>query len=491
MLSYRDFAVIGAILTILAMAVDPFTQQVVQPYSCSRVIKGESATVPYSNNYTAGFSGMEGESQLDPQMESAMYVGLLDPPANTSAALEFECRTGNCSFPSTDDGATFLSLALESRCADIGSDVVFSIRNFTGPYNQTLTELTANIMLPGYSLQLGNWSGYVMQSGSRTPTDRPSHFLEQIVLLMISSDWGYRAEPQDTHAFECKFYPAVNTYSANITNGVLLEQVLDSQRMDVSAMPHYISHALFMVNRTIREGKWHECTENPEPSEEHSMPVSHGLPHDPRGTVIVTELPPEMLTDPSNNIMWWPRDCVYWLPSQTLEGLSDSISNLLGSGNLSYNWPIERPAGSPWSVNLWNNGTPTLDTVQAIMDGMTRSVTARLRQGDGFSVNIGPLNGMVWGSQTCVRVKWMWLALPAGLLLLTIVFLFLTIIKTRSRHARIWKSSIFAVLYSGLDEQTRQADGRVASLEEMKAAADRATVRLEDTKEGLRLVGQV
>lgn len=129
-LKSQGLAVIGAILTIVAMAVDPFTQQVVQFYSCSTMVEGERATVPFSNNYTGYIWG----AQLDPQMQSATYIGLVDPPANISTALKFECRTGNCTFPSTDDGATFMSLALESRCTDIGKDIAFSVgaRNTTG-----------------------------------------------------------------------------------------------------------------------------------------------------------------------------------------------------------------------------------------------------------------------------------------------------------------------------------------------------------------------
>lgn len=57
MLKSQDIAVIGALLTIVAMAVDPFTQQIVQYHSCPIVAEGERAMVPYSNNYTAGFWG--------------------------------------------------------------------------------------------------------------------------------------------------------------------------------------------------------------------------------------------------------------------------------------------------------------------------------------------------------------------------------------------------------------------------------------------------
>lgn len=490
-LKSQDLAVIGAILTIVAMAVDPFTQQVVQFHSCSTMVEGERATVPFSNNYTGYFW----RAQSDMKMQSATYIGLIDPPANISAALKFECRTGNCTFPETDDGATFMSLALESQCTDIGKDVAFSTstENFTDPVTgQEINPQTAtmNAMLPTYKLQLSNYSSKVMQSGSRAPTGCPSHFLTQVAFLTVSRHWGYQGEPQDSHAFECEFYPAVNTYSANITNDVLFEQTLDSQRMDVWTQKYSYPQVLLMVNRTIREGKWHERTGTPDPSDENNVPMDIDLRDISCGSEIIWGATPEGLTDPSYNITWWPQDCIYLLDLDIAEDLSEAISSLLGTGALSYDYTTQRAKGDPWSVNLWNNNTLTLDTVQATMDGMTRSVTACLRQGDGISINMGPANGTVWEVQTCVGVNWQWLALPAGLLLLTMVFLVLTIIRTRSKQARVWKSSIFAVLFSGLDQEMRNADKPMGSLEEMKAAADKATVRLEDTKEGFRLVGQ-
>lgn len=480
------------------MAIDPFTQQIIQLYSCLRVIEGERATVPFSNNYTAGayendyydwyyyYADYEARSQVDPQMLRAMYAGLL----NVSAALEFECKMGHCRFPATDDGATFLSLALETRCTDVSSDISLSSSVSFGTDNRT----TLHANLSHYELQVDNIfsktnkltiSDTVMRSVSRAPTDRPSHFLNQVAFLTLPTPSQDQPEPQDIHAFACEFYPVVNTYSANITNGMLLEQVLDSQPMDVwvdyDDQGDASMEALLIVDKTIREGEWQECTGNRSPSEENNVPLDYD--HSTPWPVS----PPENLTD--YNITWWPRDCVYAMPLQVAGGLFKAMSSLLGNETLSYDSWLEQPDGSPWSTTLWNNGTPSLDNFQATMAGMTRSVTARLRQGDGLSVNMGPANGTVYGTQTCIRVKWVWLALPAGLLLLTIVFLLLTIVKTRSRQAPVWKSSIFAVLFSGLDQQTRQG-GPVASLEEIKAAAGRVTVRLEDTKEGLRLVSQ-
>lgn len=495
-LKSRDLAVIGAILTIVAMAVDPFTQQIVQFYSCSMIVEGESATVPFSNNYTAGYSAKPaGTPQLAPQMDSqmnaAIYIGLVDPLANTSTALKFGCRTGNCTFPSANDGASFLSLALESHCADITRDLNFSVgtRNYTdGLTKEKVTRITYDAILPGrHGTHLENDEWQVMATGSEASTDWPASFLKKVSYIMTSME--HQSEPNYTRAFDCEFYPAVNTYSSNITNGVLSEQVLDSQPMKVWPV-EYGTHAMLIVNKTIRAGEWHECISSPDPSDEQNLPVSFVLTPYALGPMVATNLSQEELTKPHNNITWWPQDCVYWLPYQISESLSKAITDLIGSGVLSYNTEMDRASGLPWLVGLWNNGTPTLDTVQTTMDGMTRSVTARLRQGDGISVNAGPAHGAIWGVQTCVHVNWVWLALPAGLLLLTIVFLVLTILRTRSKQARVWKSSVLPVLFSGLDQETRKSGGPVVSLEEMKTAAERATVRLEDTKEGYRLVSQ-
>lgn len=492
----KDLAVIGAILTVVAMAIDPFTQQIVQFYSCSRMVGGERATVPYSNNYTAGYLGRPtGTPELDSQMQSAMYAGLLDPPVNTSAALSFSCRSGNCTFPSTENGAVFMSLAFQSRCVDISGDIHNSVNvtnSTNGDDDEIFTTITTNASLPDYGIYLTNESAYVMQSGNIYSSDWPSSFLNKIAFLMSPLD---DSPPQ---AFECEFYPTVNTYSANVTNGVLLEQVLDSQRMDVWSVP-WGTHTLLLMNRTIRAGQWHECSGADDRSDEHDFPVVWWPT--PPGPAPGTTYSMDDLTNKSstssaawNYTKWWPQDCVYSIPYAPTTGLSAALAGFLGNETLFFDAWTQRAQGNLWSVNLWQNGSATLDSVRGAMDGLARSVTARWRQGDGpVSDNVGPAVGAVWESQTCVRVNWPWIALPAALLLLTAVFVLLTVARTGSVAARggsVWKSSVLAVLFNGMDEKTRLASGPAASLAEMRVAAGTTAVRLRDTGDGFRLVGE-
>lgn len=520
------------------MAVDPFTQQVVQYYNCPINAEGDRAIVPFSNNYTAGVWGRPSSSprsvmvtkskdrtahvrrqtsnmadmvepcadiipseapELDLKAESAIYTGLLDPPVNISSVLNFECRTGNCTLPSAEDGAAFLSLALESRCADIQSNIFISqcLRNFTFMAEPSMFECAS---LSDYGItwdETGNLlnRSVVMQSGYKDAQGWPSSFLSKVSFLMKdrqkrwAKDWRL-----SLRAFECEFYPVVNTYSANITNGMLREQVLNSQRMDVWPV-HLDTHALLLVNRTIRRGEWHDCSSRSEPSDENNLPII-GWPSY-KGLRIGTSLPWEQLLNRSGNdwnrTQWWPQDCVYAISYAPTAGLSSTLNKLLGNSSLYFDEVTERAKGypwsdNPWSVNIWNGGNATLETVQAAMDGLARSVTARWRQGDGTSDNIGPARGIVWENQTCIRVNWAWISFPVGLLLSTIIFLFLTIWRTKSKGTQVWKGSILAVLFNGLD--LGQDAGPAVSLEEMRVAAEGANVRLAETKKGLRLVGE-
>lgn len=492
----RDLAFFGALLMLVAMAADPFTQQIVQYYSCSTIVDGEISSIPFSNNYTDGTMGRPtGTPSLDSQMQSALYVGLLDPPANVSAAITFDCRTGNCTFPATEDGASFMSLSMHAQCRDITSYISYSTNKTqydNGSSNVTSTYELASLEAYGISLQ--NDTAYVMQtraSGLTYTEDLvPFKYLNKYAFLM-----NRRSLDEDmktsTQAFECGFSPAVTTYGVNITNAVLVEHVLDIQPMDVWAVM-WGTHSLLTVNKTIRGGEWHECQSSMTPSEENNLPIINWTTAP--GPTDGSSNPMEYLTNTSfygNDTVWWPQDCVYWLPYVSTASLDAVLANFLGNETVYVDPWTARPTGNLWSVNVYNNGSATLDSVQDAMRGLADSITARWRTGDSVSNNVGPIRGTVWASQTCVHVNWAWLALPAALVLLTVVFLVLTVVRTSLTHGPglVWKSSILAVLFNGLSEGTRDAAGTVAGLREMGAKANATTVQLRETPDGYRLVG--
>lgn len=104
-----------------------------------------------------------------------------------------------------------------------------------------------------------------------------------------------------------------------------------------------------------------------------------------------------------------------------------------------------------------------------------------------------PALGVTYDTTTCVRVVWPWLTLPIVLVVMSGVFLALTIWKSKpglrnDSVPNVWKSSIFAVLYHGLSEDARLGPGAVSRLDDMKAAAEHAQVKLTRMNKDWRLV---
>ncbi|KAI0537681.1 hypothetical protein GGR58DRAFT_513653 [Xylaria digitata] len=457
---------------------------IIQYYSCSMIVEGSHASVPFSNNYTDGLLGRPtGAPELDSQMQSAIYIGLLNPPANASAALSFTCHTGNCTFPSTEEGATYMTLALGSECVDISSKIHYSVTktNYTGVPNQTVAEIWTNASLADYNIFLGNHSAgdamTMMQSGHKFSYEFPSSYLHKVAFFMRPANPG----PHTTRVFECAFYPAVHTYSANITNGVLIERLLDSQRMEVWPVP-FSGFTLLRVNRTISDGNWQECKSAANASEQYSIGI-----YDTSMSFPLVGAYGQGQFD-HKDTLWWRQPCIYYIGYPATVGLENAVFQFLGNETVALSPWTEKGEGNLWSVNLWKDGNATLNTVQTAMDGLGYAVTARWRQGDGISTNAGPLVGKTLENRTCVRVNWPWVILPASLLLLlTTIFLVLTIIRTNLDSGLVWKSSTLPMLFIGLDEKTRQSAGRVTELDEMKVAAMSATVQLRETKDGFRL----
>ena len=118
----------GALVTIVALAIDPFSQQVIKYTFCRQSVNNLGASVAVANNYTQAIGA------LDLQMASAAYVGILNPAANASAAIPFICETGNCTFSDNQNTnkATHESLAMCGECKDISKSIIKKHLNESG-----------------------------------------------------------------------------------------------------------------------------------------------------------------------------------------------------------------------------------------------------------------------------------------------------------------------------------------------------------------------
>ncbi len=115
-------------------------------------------------------------------------------------------------------------------------------------------------------------------------------------------------------------------------------------------------------------------------------------------------------------------------------------------------------------------------------------MTSFFRQ-NSFSKYSNPAKGVVMHDQTCLSVRWAWLAFPSILVLLTMIFFIAIIIDTRpmGKRAPIWKSSPLALIFHGLELPNRHQKG-VDDINGMEELSKGITFRLGTTERGLNLV---
>ena len=493
-------------ITIIALAVDPFSQQVVKYTSCPQAVDGLFPSVPVANNYSRTGSYGNLADVLDPQMASALYVGLVNAPANASAATRFTCDSGNCTFSNAqndDTSATHMSLAMCGKCKDISTSII------TTHYNQLIGSnmngktyvpairyglpqpdsypdypgsgasnfsVSLAIQLPaiGYvtipnstnsmsyttnpNITYSNW--LALQSYAPNPYNNNLANFDAIMFRNCSCTGDWRA-PTTTCVCEplaasCGIFPCVKTYRAEITNFVLKETELSMQTLSEAKLFDYT----LWTQKFLHRGKWVTCTNSTKPTLEHNVPV------------LITD------TATADDYTYTQQGCVW-----VYEGAAGGVlgAALTSSGNLSGDNTFQTPAGASgdlWLENIFNNGNATIETLQNSISGLANSLTAVIRQYGNPIEGAQPL-GSTWRAETCITVQWAWSSLPAALLLLAIMFLAITIWRTNTRQVVLWKSSPLALLFHGWNEDLKEKYGALGEVRDMEVAARSIGARVD------------
>lgn len=455
-------AALGAIITVVAMAVDPFSQQILQYYTCLEPLHSATTSIPGTNNYTGNaFHSGAALHEIDADMSIAIYTGLLNPPANSSSSMTISCLTGNCTYPS-DNGATFSTLAISHSCEDI-SNLILNVTDNSSSVAQTPG---------GAQLSLPN-DGRVMNTIS-TYDDDIIYGFESLMLQ----------ESGKHFAFNCSLFPSINTYGSSVKDSIYNETLLSSVRVhkfpyEETEVGNPSAQPLFSAtgNSTLRNGTRHECIPSDHRTDTNTSPVdAAGF----SAGFLATSL-----WDGETNFTWYPVDCVWameWSGANAIQIFLTSLfseSSFSGSNLTISGSDYSHTMGQTWLKLLFDNGNADMNSVNKYMSSLAISMSAAVRQyGDTLSSDF--VQGTVLSSQTCIRVRWAWISLPATLLLLTIVFLALTVVQTaRKSWQGTWKSSAIGLLFHGFDADTRKAFGTGVDRSELNKISEHVQVQLQ------------
>ncbi|KIV79501.1 hypothetical protein PV11_07060 [Exophiala sideris] len=376
-------------------------------------------------------------------MTAAFYLGLIAPPANSSTNIKAQCPSGNCTFQQTS-GASYSSIAMCSECADISGSI--QNNNYTEDGNYSLP---SGCSIKGDSV-VANTMYVYENSGDR---DQNLFTFDTLLTRMDPNT----SAPWTAVAIRCSLYPCVNTYAGNVSNGVLEERLVSSQRMGNygAGTTEWFSLA---ANQTLRKGIWSECTWSQapmSPTDVCSSPTTSPWPGTFEGC--------------------WPNDCVWTLGVAPTVGIQSVLDELFDNQTASYF--DSNPAGPLWVQNLWNIGAGDLKNSQKVMDGLANAITAVMRQ-QGDNSSAGLAMGTVQALQTCIGVNWAWLSFPVALLILSIVFFLIATIKVSlSPMRRVWRSSLLTLLFHGLSKELLREEVDYGSSPE--DAAHQVKARLE------------
>jgi hypothetical protein len=120
----------------------------------------------------------------------------------------------------------------------------------------------------------------------------------------------------------------------------------------------------------------------------------------------------------------------------------------------------------------------------------TRSLQERLENmataltNYGFEKTNETVRGRAYAEESYVEVRWWWILLPTLLQLSTLVLFLTTVVYSHLNDVPIWKSSILAIIYHGVEDLDEKKDVAAERLSGMNAVARMDKVQFSQSADG-------
>lgn len=545
-------ASVGAIVTVLSAIIDPFAQQLVQYYSCPQISLSQNASIPISNMWAnqasqRGGAGV-GAQSLGYDMQAAILSGLL---ANANLDSSFSCLTGNCTFPDvyytlgycaacddvTDEmvyvaseTGTVTETQAMAKTVDATTSVVTSFATwvvhgstltttFTGNATKTVADVTGTTQtgfavavetainqnmahLPS-GLEAGEGQQFVMKaSGDNNvlfgnSNANKSNFIQnytwpinmEIMLAAPFDTTHAKNVPNNSDtlwsdrgygAARCSLQPCVHGYNTSVEGGKIKETLVSTSYNNSWA--NQANLLAFIITRTA-------CLTDPKQIA--SLEQQSGLSRD--------KWPPYLPYNPGwngNNASLFPdhdpnmpADCAFSISAAgwdaTLrffqEWFTGSISVQQGTATSK----MQQDA-------FYRGGNVTFNTVNGMVQNMTRAMSNVMRQGNGARSAFGQTTVQA----TCVHADWRWLSFPAVLTGLTLVCFLLTSIVTHRRagdelRAHDFKTAVLPLMFAASKLQEPPKDVQCSGVQsKIEKSVKQRHVRFERGDDGWHFTEQ-
>ncbi|KAK3679841.1 hypothetical protein LTR78_000217 [Recurvomyces mirabilis] len=426
-------ACIGALITIVMLGYGPFVQQIIATPTRGTARNGSSIPVAHWYNSTYQDDGAD----VPLNLKAAVLSGMLS--TNNTAGqwlVQPTCQTGNCTWPS------YASLAMCSTCADLTSHLNSSVQPYYGGH-ATEWQLPNGVNLTVPLGQFGN-TMVVNNTNDVSPvtdmafesvafTDSLYPLLDMFVVVGNYSskpDNQGKTMPIGPFASECRVTFCIQQYNASSTNGSFSETAIG---------------APVLLNTSTTGVNLGDADNITAPSGGFTLSF-----------------------DDRNFTIDYGAIKAFWFYLPTLFSGKLSQSDSLSPQPL---WPSDMAQ----AVFQHLNATPhTLDSMfRNIADSMTLAIRT---QSSADTV----VEGKYFVQETYIQVVWPWIALPATVTLVTLLFLIAVAAASRRAGLEPWTSSL-AALFHGMKWQDAEGYSHLHEPAEMDEAGSATRVMLVNT----------
>lgn len=496
-------ALLGAFITFIALAVDPFTQNIVTTRNCQTVSTNQTASMPTADDYNLSVGEQIDENPgqftlwgqfrygLDASIKASVYSGLFGSATTVinASTIHASCPGINCTFP------RYTTLGVCHQCADISSHIqhvcdqnspaesnVFQppckwslptgqmlqsyadANTYFKVDNDTLQTFSMDFMIANSSLstlQLPNIPGtFTNVTFLANATSNPNCSIVNSGSAgeCVDGNTGALNNTIDfrTFAVECSLFPCARTYTASVVNGAVVE---------------------VEVKRSFGTGGWsdwmEETWEGPAPSQ---------VNIDPKENCAATWADGEK-----------GEACTYEAGGTFIMAAGNFFWHFWNGSISGFRWTQAVSSNDALNI-IYDEGITNLSQIDNVLGGIADSMTSAVRltgsvgdfqRSDG-SGRQGFVTGTVFLAETCIAVRWGWIALPAAVTLLSLLLLILTLILSRAPGDRpAWKSSALPVLFHGLSTSEFASKSALLTAAEMEKEAEGMKVKLTDKRTGI------
>jgi hypothetical protein len=472
-----NLAAMGSFVTILMIAFSPFVQQLVQYPSRSAIQRDAIALAPQNKGYTE-------LTNLTEVLEAGTWSVL------KSFDQEPICPTSRCSWP------TFHSTGWCSKCEDRLQSARLSpcrpgpILQDSKPWRYCVADLGsgANTSL------LENGLEDIYGSNPQDPNTTVSYVAE--VIWPVS--YGGIGLLRHDGPIKSPALIENNTKYMDVHNPLMVfghvavrhaqvSEVRDDLDYDLLHITEASQCVLSLCDQSLSLKKVDGITTWVDESTNYGdlFKAAIDVPSHPEGQhVTPTSICWQAESRQNNSVVTNQEDLTYLKKSKRtfcgVDVFAEAVEAHL-AGHYSGTFDFPPPGGGSPSAKrtvpniVGPNSTRNLSQrIESIANALTNH---------GLATTNDTVRGDAYAEELYVRVRWQWIILPAFLELASLVLLVLTIIHSQREDVPIWKSSVLALMYHGMDDlhdRGTLASERLSGMELIAKGADIQLVKNED-----------